>query len=541
MKTIALSNLPNIPHLVSDALEGKARVDYGFPLKINARFWKRKSREEAGQTRPREAIAERILAQAGDIEIPGPARRNIKALAEPGTLAVVTGQQIGLGGGPLLTFYKALTTIALARKLEAESGVRTVPVFWMATSDHNLVEAAQLHWVDLDNKLTGQKTLQADNRIPVGNLELGDHARELIASLKRDLPQSDFKPGLMEILEASYRPEATFGQAFMQLGYKMLGESGMVMLNPEDIEIKRACRPFWEQAVAEVDERLERLKQRSEQLQKNGYEIQTPVVKGRPSIFLLEDGIRRKVVLEGRSIHGQSDIIISRDELARIARDETERLSSGVTLRPLCQGFMLPAGAYVAGPHEMAYWSQLSDAFKPLGISKPAIVPRASFTLIEKKTRRWLDKLRMNPEDIFGDMAVIAEKIVQDNDENPSQETFEEVRATCKGTQGKLIKLASGAYGGLDLAVETAFNKIHYQLDNLENKFNRRLRRKHQDLLQGLDRLATHLLPAGRPQERVITPHYYIARYGWSLQDFITGHTLETMGVHGFLELEELS
>lgn len=540
MKLIPLRELPGTPALVADTIEGRARVDFGFPTRVEADLWRARSEQEAKRDRPRKLLVERLLAQSENLDLHEAARKNIEALNEPGTLAVVTGQQAGLGGGPLLTLYKALTAINLARRIQRESGIRTVPLFWTATSDHNLAEAAQVFWINLENRLAWYRADGHGNRVPVGELRLGKHASELIAGLERDLPDNEFTPALLDLLRECYPPEQTFGRALHHLGNRILGPMGLVILDAEDPELKRACRPFWEQIAESADERLKRIMQRSRELEEAGYKVQAPVAPGRPALFLLEEGIRRKVVLGGHGKRAQSDIVLSQKALAKLAAEEPERLSPGVTLRPLYESALLPTGAYIAGPHEMAYWAQLSTAFDLLDLPRPAVLHRAGFTLVEKKVKRWLKKLGVEADSFLGDTQALGREILHNLDDVGIRETAQRARAYCGQAENELMKLAAESFSHLEGAVETAFAKVRYQVDKLEANFIQALKRKHSDMVEAFECVGTHLRPGGKLQERIISPHYYFARYGKDILEPLMNRCGEAIGQHGLLEMEEL-
>lgn len=540
MNRISLRQFPGVPALVAETLDGEAAIDFGFPTRAGDSAWREASARNAGTDRPRDRIADAIRAQNEPFSPPRPVLDNIEALAEPGTLAVVTGQQVGLAGGPMLTLYKAITAVALADDLQRSTGVRTVPVFWMATSDHNLQEAAQLHWIDLENRLAGTRDNTAGNRTPVGSLPLGERAHDVLHGLQSALPETEFSESYLRALRECYMPERTFADAFRDLGLRLLGRYGLVFFDPQDPAIKRISSPFLQRAVEEVDDRLERLAERSRAIERAGYRVQAPVEPGRPALFLLDDGRRRKIVLEGRSIRARTDIILSRDELFAIARDEPERLSAGVTLRPILQGWLIPTGAYVAGPHEMAYWAQLADAFDPLSVPKPAVIPRCSLTLIEPKVRRWLDRHGLHPADLFGDADELTGRLLASKRDGDADRALAALESDLARHRRNLFELAgNGEFKGLDQAVESSFSKLYYHVDRLRHSFAERSKRRHGDVIKHVEQLATHLAPAGRPQERVLSPFYYFVRYGDAFLAGLRGHCLDAAGGHGFVDIRE--
>lgn len=540
MRSIPLAAFPSTPDLVRDTLTGVSAVDFGFSTEPSVEQWRQASEIESKRERPRDLIADRLLELAGD-GLPDSAKKNIEALRSPETLAVVTGQQVGLAGGPLLSLYKAMNAVALAHKLEKESGIRTVPVFWMASSDHNLTEAAQIHWIDMRNQLAGYKPATQENKIPVGSLKLGEMATQLVQAIRTDMPDTEFSSEVLAALEDAYRPEATFGEAFLHLSYRLLGDTGLILFDPEDEATKVSAAPFWQQVIEHVDERLESILDRSDALVHAGYRVQAPIQHGRPALFLHEDGIRRKVVLSGKQIRARSDIVVERNELLRIAEQEPQRFSAGVTLRPLLQGWLLPTAAYVGGSHEMAYWAQLSGAFEVESIPRPALLPRTSLTLLEGKITKLLDKYEILPEQLFGSTDDIIESIITERRDEKVDEKVKRIDTCFRESESIYREFASSPeFAGLENAVRSSFQKIQYHIDKLNDMFRDRARRRHGDTIGHIEKLKTHIMPADQPQERVISPIYFFVRYGTGIVKGIEEIALNSPPSHRFVHVEEL-
>jgi bacillithiol synthase len=540
MNMITLAEFPGIPPLVHETISGVSHIEYGFRTYPDPSAWIEQSQREAVHARPLADIVNAIRQQYSGIDIPDAVRQNLESLAEPGTMAVVTGQQTGLAGGPLLTLYKAMTTIALAERLERGTKIKTVPIFWMATSDHNLVEAAQHHWLTLDNQLAHFKETRQGNRVPVGSLPLGELPKEFFERISPAIPETEFSGKYMQMLLDAYQPDATFADAFRQWYTELLGKYGLIFFDPEDPAMKQLSAPFYQAAIAEVDDRLERIVERSKMIERAGYKSQAPAEAGRPALFILDEGQRRKVVLEGKARRGLSDIIISRDDLMTIACDEPERLSSGVTLRPILQGWLLPTGAYVAGPHEMAYWSQLAEAFTPLGIEKPAVVSRSSITIIEPKVRKWLSKYDISPTEMFVGLKMLTSQLLATRRDEASDHAFAALLDDLNSHERVLTDLTRGNdFSGLENVVDTSFRKMNYHVDRLRHAFSERSKSRHTTLLQHVEQLSNHLFPGGTPQERVIGSLHYLVRYGDTFVDGVREQAMDSIGQHMFVDLKE--
>jgi len=411
----------------------------------------------------------------------------------------------------------------------------------MASSDHNLSEVTQTHWISSKGEITGFKAPQKVNRVPVGKIKLDQLADEVLEMIDNDYPDNDFKETIFSRLKDAYKSDSTFSTSFQKLAYSVLGKYGMIIVDPEDNELKKLSSSFWQNIISNLSDLIHSLQSRSQLIRDYDYEVQVLAEKGRPAIFVMENDIRRKVVLEGHSIRARSDIVQSIDELKILAAESPERLSAGVTFRPLLQGFLFPTGAYVAGPHEMAYWSQISELFDIVNISKPALVPRASFTLIEKKIRKRLDKYKLEEGEIFQNFNDLTNRLLTEKADKQTDELFSRFRDAIEENGLKLTELGNTAqYKGLDSHINLGLKKMIYQLDKLHNRFNNRLKLSNSDILEDLEKISTHLLPAGKPQERVINPFYYFVRYGDIIVKNILSHSEEAIGSHVFLDMEEL-
>ncbi len=539
MKVIPYREYPGAPRLVADMMEAQAG-SFGYTFNPDAAWWRERSHYEQQQQRPYTAIAARLKENAAAFHYHEAAYANLDALAQPGTLVVVTGQQVGLAGGPLYSLYKALTAIAYARRMETESGVRTVPVFWMAGSDHNFAEVGRCWWIDTKNELQQVKRNLPENSRPCGGIQLETAASELIERLTDDLPDSDFKPELMKLLSEAYRPEYTYGYSFHRFMVGLLSRFGMVFLDADDEVLKRLSQPFWLKAVDTIPQRLHRAVERGRELEQQGYMIQVPVEENRPALFVLEDGHRRKVILDESARHGKGDILLSLPELRDIAASEPERFSIGVTLRPLWQQWLLPAAAFVGGPHEIAYWAQLDSNFDQMNLRPPALLHRLSVTLVETKIRRKLEKLNVEAADLLGDVDGLRESLLKSGEAGEVFDQFSRIRTTLEENKAELSAQTGTVYSGMDKQIDQAFDKMTYQLDRLEGQFKQRRQQADQAFGNGFDLAALHLRPGDSFQERLLSPVYYLARYGDRLLDGLLSIADKHGEGHVIVDVEEL-
>ena len=288
------------------------------------------------------------------------ALRNIQRLRE-GAHAVVTGQQVGLFGGPVLAFMKVASALALARQIEA-SGVPCVPVFWMASEDHDLAEVNQALLLTHDFNLTPFKAeTKGVKGSPVVGVRLAEGTAALVsqaAGILGDSLASDY-------LRQSYRDGETLSNAYARLYARIFSQYGLIILDPADDELHRIAAPLFKEAIRLAPELDEALLARNRELRDAGYHEQVKVTDLSTPLFALVDGVRVPV----HRANGEFSIgreRISADEMIRRVGEHPEKFSANVLLRPVLQDYWLPTLAYFGGPAEIAYFAQVGVVYEKL-------------------------------------------------------------------------------------------------------------------------------------------------------------------------------
>ena len=277
----------------------------------------------------------------------------LKRFAQPETLAVVTGQQVGLFSGPAYTIFKALTAVKLARELNLQ-GIPAVPVFWLATEDHDLAEVDHA-WVFDQNATPGKLAVSNSvvNGGPVGDVLFHEMP---LAQLREALGDLPFADEVMGRVAKAYRPGVTFGAAFRSLLQDILCDCGLLYIDPLAPPVRQIAAPFLAEAAQRVPELLEVLRQRNQDLTSAGYHTQVHVDEDSSLLFLLSEGKRTAIRWNGR------ELVTREKELT--LQDLTEnavRLSPNALLRPVMQDYLLPTVSYVGGPAEIALtWRRVS-------------------------------------------------------------------------------------------------------------------------------------------------------------------------------------
>jgi bacillithiol biosynthesis cysteine-adding enzyme BshC len=430
-------------------------------------------------------------------------------LAEPNTVAVVTGQQVGLFSGPEFTVFKALTTVKLAAELNA-SGVAAVPVFWAASEDHDLAEVDHA-WV-FDEKGSPTKISIANavsNGGPVGRVEFSEVPMVELRSALGELPFADL---VVEKLREWYRPGATLAGAFTAFLKDLLQDFGIVFVDPLRPDVREIVAPFLKETVVRVPELTRGLRSRNEELKAAGYHAQVTVDEDSSLLFLLGRNKRTPIRWkDGRFVTRERSYSV--EELAA----EAERISPNALLRPVMQDFLLPTAAYVAGPSETAYMAQGQVLYDELLGRMPVIFPRNSFTLLDTRAAKVMERFGLRLPDLLGHQEQVKSRIAGKLVPAGLMESLSALQAGLRTS----LERVQADLGGFDMTLEKAAKKsaakIEYQIDKLARKTAREALTRDQRAAKDAAYLINLVYPQKHLQERFYSIVPFLAKYGWDL------------------------
>jgi bacillithiol biosynthesis cysteine-adding enzyme BshC len=429
-------------------------------------------------------------------------------LARPDGVAVVTGQQVGVFGGPLYTLYKALTAVALAEELQ-RSGIRAVPVFWMETEDHDLAEATRVFHpgpspgtVEVARTLFGAR---APSPRPVGSLTLPLKINDVNADYIGSIPESPFRAEVREILERAYAPGVSMTLAFARLLRSLLPE--LLLFDPADPEAKRLAAPVFLKALEQAGPISAALRNRAGELTAAGYHVQARLREDSTLLFYLSEGERWALDRDsGRFRPRGSGLTFTSGELLRLTEDAPERFSPNVLLRPVVQDTLFPTAAYVAGPSEIAYFAQTGPLYALMERPMPVIWPRNSFTLLDPETAAELERLGIDP----GDCLAGRERLWGKNPPRSRElERLEELEQRLDRDLRKIRSEIGAVEAGLERAAANARSKILHNMGRMRART-----RRWMPMDQAVDRLLARCLPDGYLQERGAGILPFLARCG---------------------------
>ena len=434
-----------------------------------------------------------------------------------GALAAVTGQQVGLFGGPLFSIFKALTAVKLAEEATA-SGVECVPIFWLATEDHDL---AEVNHVSLVSEAGSPERLAVDchgvEDAPVGTIQLGPEIAPVVERAAALLGDSEVTAWLRE----AYRPGETMGSAFARLMARLFSEWGVILLDQADQEFHEIARPILRQAVERSGEINDSLLARGKALLAAGYHQQVKVTPSTTLLFEFKNGVRTPVRRKSNGANGSEFVIgeesISARDLIERVEKNPDKFSPNVLLRPVLQDYLLPTLTYTGGAAEVAYFAQVGVVYEKLLGRVTPVLPRFSATLVEPKAQRLLEKYRLTLPDLFHGPEKLRETLAARTLPSDLQTRFAEAKAALEASMSSIRETLARLDTTLVDAASNAEEKMKYQLTQLEARAARAEAQRNEVVTRHAESLSTALYPNKALQEREIAGVSFVARYGPAL------------------------
>jgi bacillithiol biosynthesis cysteine-adding enzyme BshC len=458
--------------------------------------------------------AERRSALISALRVQNPHSASLERLAQPDTVAVVTGQQVGLFSGPSYTIYKLLHAAKLAEWLTA-NGVPAVPVFWLATEDHDFAEVNHVWVFDSEHRPIKLEMRRSASAQPVGGVALADPpVRELRAAL-HGMP---FGEEVADLVEETYRAGSTMGKAFGELLRQLLARFDVLQVDPMLPEFRELAAPTIRAAVEAAPELTASILARDQELKAAGYHAQVHIEERTSLVFLLENGKRLTLRRNGReyTLNGRR---FSTEELM----DRAASLSPNALLRPVVQDSMLPTVACIGGPAELAYLAQSEAIYRTILGRMPVPVPRSGFSILDARSQKLMDRYGLSLQNFFhGEEAVrerISAKLVPPALTGAIREAEIGVARAMERLRSELI----GFDPTLAVALERSGRKIQYQLGKVERKTGREAMRRDARASRDASSLYGLVFPERTLQERVYSILPFLAKHGLDLIDQIYG------------------
>jgi bacillithiol biosynthesis cysteine-adding enzyme BshC len=469
----------------------------------------------AAVARQMEYPAERRAALLAALRIRNPGSASLDLLARPETVAVVTGQQVGLFSGPAYTVYKALTAARLAAQLNAQ-GIPAVPVFWLATEDHDFAEVNHTFVFDATHRPVRLSVDGGAAERPVGRIPI---AEPPLPQLRKAL--SGFPNGeeVIAMVEQSYRPGTTFGAAFQALLEKLLAKQGLLFVDPLDESIRQMAAPLLRDALRAGAELQNKLLERNKELEAASYHAQVHV-EPKTSLAFLLDGDRRITLRRQNGDYSSKDRRYSVSELI----DRADQLSPNALLRPVVQDYVLPTVAYVGGPAELAYMAQSRVLYDDLLGRMPVMLARSAFTLLDTRATKLMERYGLTLPGFFHGEDAVRETIAAQLVPVSLVREFDETQKAISESLSRLREDLVSFDATLADAADKSRQKMLYQLSKIERKTAREALKRNQRASEEASYMSGLIFPDKHLQERLYSILPFVAKHGRGLMDTLYEH-----------------
>ncbi|MEN8144235.1 MAG: bacillithiol biosynthesis cysteine-adding enzyme BshC [Gemmatimonadota bacterium] len=459
----------------------------------------------------------------------GRTRTKLDAIMAGEGFLVTTGQQPILFGGPLYVLHKALTAIEAARRLEIETGKQCLALFWIASDDHDWAEVARSRIIDTAGALQDFQLPPSPGReaASVGPSPLPEDVLPELHRFIACLPESEFRADVDAVLEEAYRPGRSYAQAFADFLTSLLPEDGWAWVDSADPAVRLASEPLLRWALESRTAAEAAFREGTAAVESVGFSPQMTYLPGATQLFCEVNGRRTRVYadLDGDCLRlGREGDSVSHEDVSRSLAAEPELFSCTASMRPLLESWLLPVGATVLGPSEVGYWAQLGPLFEAAEVQMPAVMTRFGWRVIEKRIARILDRLHTETETLARPDN-LARRLVHDSVPPQTGQALTELRAALTAGFDRLESAIESDLPGLKASSGKARKGVAGALDSLERAIDSRTREEQATVVEQVARASLHLYPDGDPQERVLSPFFFAARYGLN---FI--HSLEELG-----------
>lgn len=516
---INFSDLPNFSNLFLDYVYefDKVKEFYNFNFRNSEQYQSKFNEIRSSNRIPREILHKILLEQYGNLQYSKRTYNNINLLNAENTLAVVTGQQLTIFGGPLYTFYKIITAIKLCTKLkESYVDYNFVPIFWMEGDDHDFEEVNSINIFNGDNEIQLIQYLESiDNNYEsgsVGSVLFDERIDISIERLKSSLRDTDFKSELIELIRKHYSNGKSFKSSFRGLLMSFFDEYGLIIFDPQDKKYKTLLKPIFENEINNYESHTKVILRRSAHLEE-GYHAQ---VKVKPiNLFFSENNKRHLIEPDDAGFKLKNKRKkFTKEEMLNLINENPEFFSPNVLMRPICQDYILPTALYIAGPSEISYFAQVIPYYNIYNITQPIIYPRASVTILEKSVKNLIEKYNLTIPSIIQDKDYLFQNILNDNAEVNTLDVFNKsqilIDDVFKYLENELMKIDNSLIDPLAKTKEKTLS--HF--DILKARTNSIQIKKNEILNRQLNKIFNSVFPNSFLQERVINFSYYYNKYG---------------------------
>jgi bacillithiol biosynthesis cysteine-adding enzyme BshC len=483
-------------------------------------------------------LAGALLAQAESFGAGDAVFANIELLAQ-GAAAVVTGQQVVLFGGPLLTLLKAATAIRKAQDATKVSGREHVPIFWLASEDHDLAEVDQIALLSKTSVETLTLGLKAARPVPVGALPVDRGSEQglqhLEATLNRAAELLGWAP-ISNVLRECYTPGATLASAFGKLLTRIFANYGLIVMDAASREFHSIGASVLCAALERADELEDALLVRSQDLEAAGYHAQVLVTADHSLLFLIdpETGARLPLRRTSDGAWKAGTHAYATDELLEILSTQPERLSPNALLRPVFEDQILPTAAYIGGPAEIAYFAQSEVLYSRILGRVTPVLPRLMATLVEPAVASTMALHEVELPQVLESKSIqaLALRLAARAMPIEGKRKIAAVGNAMDAELSALTEYLTAMSADLGRAASVSASKMRYQMNRLRRLAASFELQKEASLNKHAAAVMLSLYPEGHLQERLLGGIWFLARYGDALPALLVEHASQECPGH---------
>jgi bacillithiol biosynthesis cysteine-adding enzyme BshC len=530
---IDIRRFPWIRPLVADYAFDHAKVaDFFAGDPRDPRAWREAIARARAHARSREAIADIVHAQQRGRAAPAEAIEAAARLRDPQTVAIVTGQQAGLFGGPLFTLLKALTALELAERVRTEHGVPAVAVFWIDAEDHDWDEVKSCGVLDasLAHRIISIGNPPGAEVEPVARVRLDASIGDALAELVATLPETEFTASMVETLRTAYDPGVGMADAFGRWMESLLGPRGLVVYNSADPAAKPLAAAVFAREIECAGETARLAADAGAAMASRGYTAQVTPHPDTVALFHLNNG-RQAIRIQGDSFL-VGEVLESKSALLERVRQAPAEFSPNVLLRPIVQDTLFPTVCYVAGPNELAYLGQLRGVYNAFGVPMPLMFQRGTATLLDSNAARFLVRHDVLLEQLQAQDESVLNQLLASQLPPGVEAAMQDATTLLQQRMEQLAASVAQIDATLEGAARSALGRMQDDLKKLQSKIIQAAKRKDETLRRQFQHAQAQAFPGGHPQERAVGFVQFLNKYGSVLIDRLLEEMPADMGVH---------
>ncbi|SFJ93094.1 bacillithiol biosynthesis cysteine-adding enzyme BshC [Halobacillus dabanensis] len=488
------------------------------------------------QSYQREELADILKRMNDDWAAPEKTLENVEKLREEDSTVVIAGQQAGLLTGPLYSVHKIISVLQLAKEKENELHKPVIPVFWIAGEDHDFDEIHHVMMKKDDHMSKVTIDHVPETKASVSEIVMDkEKASEWLSDVFRMVKETEHTQDVYKEMERLLQESNTYSDFFAKVVYHLFPDEGLVLFDAHAPEVRKLESSYFTTMIEQNKEIAQGVYAVLQKNRQQGYEILLDSELEDAHLFYHRDGERILLMRdeEGRFRGKNNEVVLTKEELLQIAKQTPERLSNNVVTRPLMQESLFPVLAFIGGPGEINYWSALKPAFEAAGLCMPPVLPRLSFTLIDRKTGQDMEKFQIPPREAIA-VGVSERKLnwISSMSAPPIRQLTEQVKMEIDRVHAPLRKKSESLGGDLKQLAEKNLEYLFNNIDFLDKRLHQSMEERYQKEMSQFDNINVTVHPGGGLQERMWSIVPWVNQYGVTLFQQMNRHHMSFQHDH---------